>query len=108
MKDTRSIEEQVAELTEQQIDTILKVDVIAGLVIILGALSGLVLMIINLFAILNISLPFEVADKLVIINFIIMALYIAFVVGTLVFVKIKFPYYSSSKCSYIRKMRKNK
>ncbi len=108
MKDTRSIEEQVSELTEQQKDTILKVDVIAGLIMVLGALPAIVLMLINFFAILDISLPFEIADGLVITNFIIMVICFAFVIGVLVFVKFKFPYYSGKKCDYIKKSRKNK
>ena len=70
MKEKKSIEEQVAELTQKQQDTILKVDLIAGLIIALAIIPGIVLMIINFIAILDISLPFKIADKIVRNNFI--------------------------------------
>lgn len=108
MKDQLSIEEQVAQLTEEQKDTILKVDLIGGLCVLLGVVPVVVLMLFNMLAILDVSLPFEIAGGMVAVNFVLMALCFVFVIGVLVFVKIKFPYYSGKKCDYIRKMRKGK
>ena len=108
MKETKNVYQQVEELTQEQQDTILKVDLFAGMAIVLGVLPGIVLMIINFLAILDVSLPFEISNQMVIANFIIMSVCFAFVIGVLIFVKVKFPYYSGKKCDYIRKSRKIK
>lgn len=83
MKDTRSIEEQVAELTEKQKDTVVKVG-IWGIIILLV-----------------ITLPLLLLFVLGAITFLIVIVY-------LIIIKTVFPYYSDKKAQYIMKSRKRK
>ena len=106
----KTIEEQVEELTEKQKDTIIKVGKIALALQLIVAIPILVLCIIGLFCMVNPPMGFDYSDtdKMftgIMILFVIMAVW---VIGLLVFVKIKWPYYSDKKWQYINKMRKQK
>ena len=107
MKDTRSIEEQVASLTEEQQNTIVKVDKIANLIIIIVGVLCVVPMIVNMCTIAT-TLSSDVADLAMWFNVALMVVVITTILGVWGFVKIKFPFYTGKRCSYIKKMRKNK
>ena len=105
----KTIEEQVNDLTEQQKDTIIKVGKIALVFQLVVAIPILLICIIGVFCMANppAGSAFD-ADKLfsgIITLLVIMGVY---VIGILVFVKIKWPYYSDKKWQYINKMRKQK
>ena len=106
MMDKRSIEEQVAELTEQQKDTVLKVakyGTIATLCIpapfIIFSLLGLITMILD---------PLKFTDEAMIGFYIVLAIGVLIAIGINVFIKIKYPFYSDKKASYIRKNHNSK
>ncbi|MBR2620752.1 MAG: hypothetical protein IKC97_00055 [Clostridia bacterium] len=103
----KKLEEEVAALTEEQKDTILKVAkyatiieipiMIIGLSIVFG---GLFLMFINLdlFYEMGIYLPWQIHN----------IIFANVMIGGFIFIKCKFPYYSDRKAAYIKKSRKNK
>lgn len=106
----KTVEEQVNELTEKQKDTIIKVGKIALALQLIVAIPVLVLCIIGLFCMVNPPMGFDYSntDKIysgIITLLVIMAVW---VIGLLVFVKVKWPYYSDKKWQYINKMRKQK
>ena len=106
----KTIEEQVNELTEKQKDTIIKVGKIVPTLQLVVAIPLLVLCIIGMNCMVNPPLGFDYSDtdKLflgVITLWMIMGIW---VIGLVVFVKIKWPYYSNKKWRYINKMRKQK
>ena len=106
----KTIEEQVNELTEKQKDTIIKVGKIALTLQLVVAIPILLFCIIGLFCMVNPPLGFDytVTDKIysgITTLLVIMGIW---VIGILVFVKIKWPYYSDKKWQYINKMRKKK
>lgn len=101
----KSIEEQVAELTEEQKETILKVSKYGGIVmavvtipIVLLAFLGLLIMITD---------PLMFTDQATIGYFTFIVLGMTAILSILVFIKIKFPFYSDKKASYIKKNRKS-
>ena len=106
MKDARSVEEQVAELTEEQKDTILKVDKYGTIIVLALTLPGLLLLCLGLFFMITEATLFtETAYKgFQVLGGIILAISVA----AIVFIKVKFPYYTDKKASYIRKIRKGK
>lgn len=106
MKDIRSIEEQVAEMTEEQKDKILKIDWIAGIAIVLGVIPAILVSVFSSILMFNVSLSNFFSNALLIISLILLALAAIYTFGVLIFIKIKFPYYNGDKCTYIRKRRK--
>lgn len=107
MNNKKTIEEQVAELTEEQKEKILKVDLISGIVLAVLAVPVLVFMFFTMLGMLTTgSKSMIVADGLMLILDVLLCVIIAIVVGILVFVKVKYPYYTSARCKYIRKMKK--
>lgn len=107
MKDTRSIEAQVAELTQEQRDTIVKADFIAGILSVIGVIPAVVLIIRGIITFQDISLSLEAAQKVTNITLIAALVGLVYIIGVFVFVKIKIPYYSFKKCNYIKKCRRN-
>lgn len=85
----------------------MKVDVTAGVAIAVSSIIALLIMLFNLIAMWNISLPMEITSRLVTVNLIIMAVAIALIIGVLVFAKVKFPYCSGKNKIY-KKSQKNK
>ena len=106
----KTIEQQVNELTEQQKDTIIKVGKIALILQLIVAIPILLFCIIGLFCMVNPPMGFDYSDTDKIFAGIVTLLVImaVWVVGILVFVKVKWPYYSDKKWQYINKMRKRK
>ena len=107
---TKTVEEQVNELTEKQKDTIIKVGKIALALQLVVAIPVLVLCIGGLFCMVNPPMGFDYSDTDKMFSGIITLLVImaVWVVGLLVFVKVKWTYYSDKKWQYINKMRKQK
>ena len=106
----KTIEQQVNELTEQQKDTIIKVGKIALTLQLIVAIPILLFCIVGLFCMVNppMGVDYSDTDKIfagIVTLLVIMAVW---VIGILVFVKVKWPYYSDKKWQYINKMRKRK
>ncbi len=106
MKDSRSIEEQVAELTEHQKDTVVKVGIWGSVILcvttipmLLMFLSGVIMMVVS---------PLTMTDTLFTVWLIFGALIAVFVIVYWVVIKAAFPYYSDKKAQYIIKSCKNK
>lgn len=109
MKDTRSIEQQVAELTQEQQDKIIKVGTIASLLELIGLIPMLITLFWQIVMLISPPMGYDWADKRTasLGAFVIIAICFAYIIGVLLFVKIKYPYYSDAKCKYIKKMRKS-
>ena len=106
MKDTRSIEEQVAELTEKQKDTIVRVGIWGTVIFLVTAVPPLLLFILGAVIIVTDSLLMTEAaffgwGILGAITFVVLIAY-------LIIIKTAFPYYSDKKAKYIMKSRKGK
>ena len=106
----KTIEQQVNELTEQQKDTIIKVGKIALILQLIVTIPILLFCIIGLFCMVNPPMGFDYSDTDKIFAGIVtlLVIVVVWVVGILVFVKVKWPYYSDKKWQYINKMRKRK
>lgn len=105
MKDTRPIEEQVAELTEKEKDKIVIADLIIGIVLVIALLPIISIMIICTLLIPNPAF-YHMADGLLITSFILMVVGLLLCLLAFVILKLVCPYYSNKKCKYIKKMRK--
>ena len=106
MKNNKSIEQQFAELSEVQKNTILKVDKYGTIIVLALTLPGLLLMCLGLFFMITEATLFseEAYKGFQILGGIILLISLA----AIVFIKAKFPYYSDKMASYIKKSRKNK
>lgn len=105
MKEIKTIEQQVAELTEEQKDKILKIDKFGTIIVLVLTVPGILLMLYGLFVMVTSRFSSDEAFK----GFLISGAVVFFIsLTTIIFIKTKFPYYSDRKASYIRKMRKNK
>ena len=106
MKETKTIEQQVAELSEEQKNTVLKVDKYGTIIVLALTLPGLLLLCLGLFFMITEATLFteEAYKGFQILGGIVLAISLA----AIVFIKIKFPYYSDKAASYIRKSRKGK
>ena len=106
MKDTRSIEEQVAELTEKQKDTVVKVGIWGTIILLVITLPLLLLFVLGAIGMvmnpLSMTGPAFIGWAVIgVITFIIVIVY-------LIIIKTAFPYYSDKKAQYIMKSRKRK
>ncbi len=110
MSAKRNIEEQVAELTQEQQDKIIKVGKIGVALQLIGGIPWLILSILGIFTLINPPLDFDYNnyDKLFIGLITLLILGMLYIFGILIFVKIKYPYYSDAKWKYINKARKGK
>ena len=106
MKDTRSIEEQVAELTEKQKDTIVKVGTWGTVILLVIEVPLLLLFMFGLLTM--VTDPLSMTDA-AFTGWKILGV-IIFVVAIVYFIIIKaaFPEYSDKKATYIMKSRKGK
>lgn len=106
MKDTRSIEKQVAELTEKQKDTIVKVGIWGTVILVVTVVPLLILFALG--TIIMVTNPLSMTGKALIgwatLGIIIFVLLIMY----LVVIKTVFPYYSDKKARYLMKSRKGK
>ena len=108
MKDTRSIEEQVAELTEQQKDAILKVAKYGTVILIITLCLCIVAMVINM-AIALVMIPIVDSYAYFValpISALIFLFYVVVMVAYLIFLNVKVPYYSDKKAKYLKKQKK--
>ncbi len=102
-----SIEEQVAQLTEEQQDQILKIGkkstVIGGVIIalmVLWILGGLLLLVATP---VGVELGFTTIGLGIIVGAVVG---FGAIIGMTLIIKRKYPYYSDKKLEYIKKMRK--
>ena len=110
MNKQKTIEEQVNELTEKQKDTIIKVGKTALALQLIVVIPVLILCVIGLFCMVNPPLGISYSDigKIRKGIEILLGVMAVWVIGLLVFVKVKWPYYSDKKWQYINKTRKQK
>ena len=105
MKKQKSVEEQVAALTEKEKETVLKVAKYGTL-----AIYGLGIPIIALLAIglIGMITDYSLYDERAIGGFFIsVILGLAIIVAIFLFIKIRFPYYNDKVAAYIKKNKKN-
>ena len=106
MKDTRSIEEQVAELTEKQKDTIVRVGIWGTVILLVITVPLLLLFMLGVVAmVMN---PLLMTEGALIGVGILGAIIFVVLIAYLIIIKTAFPYYSDKKAKYIRKIRKGK
>lgn len=105
MANNISMEEQVAQLTQEQQDKIIKVGKIAVALQLIGGIPWLIMVIAQFLRLINSYSYFdrEAAMGALTIWLIIGCVYL---VGIFAFVKIKYPYYSDARWKYINKQRK--
>lgn len=109
MKEKISIEEQVAQLTPAQQDTILKIGKIASIIIILVDIPLMLSLLYGIYCMIDPPLFVEMDHMKMGLGIMIEGVIIAVLnfAGAL-FIKVQFPYYSDAKYTYIKKMRKKK
>lgn len=105
-----SIEEQVAQLSQEEQDKIIKAGKIASALQLIIGIPWFIIAVLGLITMINPPLRFDYNDydKLYFGLMIWLFIGAALITGILVFVKVKFPYYSDAKWRYINKMRKGK
>ena len=108
MKDTRPIEEQVAELTEEQKKTVIKVNRYGIAAMVLTTLLSFIAMIIAAVVFIKTPRAYLYFDKFVIALIAIVMVNLILCIGEYIFIKVKFPYYSDKRRSYIKKEQKKK
>ncbi len=104
------IEEQVAQLTPEQQDKIVKIGKIGLVIELIVGIPWFIILALGAWVTINPPLGFDYSnyDRLHLgWNMLFFTGVICFV-GMLVFMKIKYPYYSDAKYRYIKKMRKQK
>jgi len=108
MKDTRPLQEQIAEMTEEQKDKIIKVGKVAQTVQLVGGIPLFILSLLAMWVIYKPPLGFDMTDydRLFVGAVIIWVITLVYFLGVLLYVKIKYPEYSDKKWNYINKERK--
>lgn len=108
MKDTRPIEEQVAELTDEQKENIIKINRY-GILAMLGiTFLSFIAMLFAVAVFLKTPKAYLYFDQFVVSIIAIVAVNLVLCIATYVFLRIKFPYYSDKRRSYIKRERKRK
>lgn len=105
MKEIKTIEQQVAELTDEQKEKVLKIDRYGTIIVLVLTVPGILLMLYGLFVMVTSGFSSDDAFKYFLISGAVVFL---ISIATIIFIKSKFSYYSDKKASYIRKLRKNK
>ncbi len=101
----KSIEEQVAALSENEKKTVLKVAKYGTLAILGLGIPMIIFFAINLIGIMT---DYSAYGESGLIGFFIgLGLCLTIIVGIMVFIKIRFPYYSDAVADYIKKNEKN-
>lgn len=108
MKDKKSIEQQVAELTQEQQDKLFKIGKTAFAFQLIGGIPWLILLMLGLWVIISPPIGFDYADyNKLYIGFMTWAVIgVVYILGILAVVKIKCPYYSDERWKFINKKRK--
>ena len=105
MKKQIPIEEQVAQLTPEQQRKILKVGPIALTLMLIVEIPWIFFLIVGLFTMIDPPAGYEFSE--IYKGFwIFLLLGLLYVWGILLFVKIKYPFYSDAKWQYLNKLRK--
>ena len=109
MKNTENIENQVAQLTTEQQNKILKVGKMAVALQLVVLIPWMILCVVGIFTLIDppATLSWEDYDKVFYGLMTLLVLGAAYVVGIFLFVKIKYPYYSDAKYRYIQKTRRS-
>ena len=110
MANKTPIEEQVAQLTREQQDKIIKVGKIAVTLQLIGGIPWMIFLALGLWVMTNPPIGFDYGDydKLYLGLMTWLVIGFLYIAGILLFVKIKYPYYSDAKWRYINKKRKQK
>lgn len=110
MANKPDVAQEVAQLSQEQQDTIIKVGKRALFWQMIVAIPWLILMILGIFVLIDPPLDFDYNDygKLYLGYLTLAVLGAAYLIGVLVFVKVKYPFYSDAKWRYINNMRKGK
>ena len=104
MKETKTIEQQVAELTEEQKQTILKVDKYGMIILLVLTVPGLLFMMAGVFFLMTTASALHQDTY----NWVLIAggVVLAVSLSMFLFIRFRYPYYSDKKCSYLRKQQK--
>jgi len=108
MKDKRTIQEQVSQMTEAQKDKIIKVGKVAQIIQLVGGIPLFILSLLAMWVLISPPLGFDIMDYDSLFGgavtiWVITAIYFAIIP---IVVKIKYPEYSDKKWNYIHKERK--
>ena len=105
----KSIEEQVAELTEEQKNKIPKIGKTAVIVQIVIAVPYLIMQVLSLFAMRDLKkyIDYSEYDRFWSGYTIFTVIGAVLVIGVVVFVKLMYPYYSDAKYRYIKEQKKS-
>ena len=106
MKENTPIAQQVEALTEEQKNTVVKVDTYAKIILLILAAPGIAMLVFGGY--LLITKPEAMASGLLSMLVTLLISLAMLCVMAVFFLKTKYPYYSMKKASYIRKIRKNK
>ena len=104
------IEEQVAKLTEEQQNKIIKVGKIATVALLVGGIPWFIMSALGIWVLLcnPTNLGYAEYDALFKGLIVWMFLGALYMFGVSAFAKLKCPYYSDAKCRYLLKTRKQK
>ncbi len=106
MKDTRRIEEQVAELTDNEKENIIRINRYGILAMLAITFLSFVAMIFAVIVFLKTPRAYIYFDQFVISLIAIVVINLVLCIATYVFLRIKFPYYNDKRRSYIKRDRK--
>lgn len=109
-KKKRSIAEQVAALSQEKQDKIVKIGKRATLMQLSVGIPWLILSALGLWFMINPPLSFDYNDydRLYISLMIWIILGAVYILGIFIYILVKYPYYSDARWRYITKMRKKK
>lgn len=103
MKNKKDIEFEVAQLTQEQKNTVLKIGKLYPLVLALVFLPAFIFAVWNFFKVIQVEKYGNSADSLMLYNIIALSAVLVYAVVSLIFVRIKFPFYSDKKYKYLKK-----
>ena len=106
MADKAVIAKQVAELTKEQQDTLVRVGKIGMAFLIPGAIIGVIGALIGVFAIMGAD--YTNSDKIFTYSMIWDVICVVYIAVVYICMKVKCPYYSDAKARYIINLRKGK
>jgi len=103
MKNKKDIEIQISELNQNQKDTILKIGKYYILIFLAVFLPAFAYVIWNFLRIIQVEKYGDVAHLLMRNNIIALSGVLVYFVASLIFVRVKFPFYSDKKYKFLRK-----
>ena len=107
MKNKKDIETQVSELTQEQKNQVLKIGKIYILALTLVFLPVFIFAVWNFYKIIQVEKYGNVAESLMIYNIIALSVVLVYVIASLIFVRVKFPFYSDKKYKYLKKNKES-